>query len=179
MLNVLLLGPGYCSMTWEFTLPVPHETEWTEQLRTFIFQGSTQKSYSIWALKPNKQFRQLAKTFKLLVGLFNQVSEVAWMVFTRWLLVVCPLHRKQALKVLELRLPSAPWHSHVLLWMVWLRNSFVPVDWCMMIQSRQANIHQLPTQWKCQSCFCWYLSTARHPALEASSALPTAKDLQD
>lgn len=47
-----------------------------EQLRTFVCQGTPQKSYSIWALKPDKQFTQLAKAFRLLVGFFDQMFEV-------------------------------------------------------------------------------------------------------
>lgn len=116
-IKFLLLGPGHCSMTWVPPGRLPSlfpMRQWTE-LRTFIFQGSTQQSYGIWALKPDKQFRQLAKAFKLLVGLFSQVFEVAWVVFTWWLLVVCSLLCKPASEALKLRFPSVSWHSLMVL----------------------------------------------------------------
>lgn len=37
-----------------------------------------------------------------------------------------------------------------------------------MIQSHQANTHQLSMQWKCRSCFCWCIFTVHHEALGAS-----------
>lgn len=132
-IKFLLFGPGHCSMTWVPPGRLPWlfpMRQWTEQLRTFIFQGSTQQSYGIWALKPDKQFRQLAKAFKLLVGLFSQVFEVAWVVFTWWLLAVYTLLCKPASEVWSWGSPLSHGTATWCCWMVWLRNSFVSVDWC-------------------------------------------------